>query len=199
MTNNQPTGNMDVDPNSSSEQNTFFTLFGNYVKQQEERHAETQNTIVRMLDFMNNQSNQSNGMVGAPRSTKTDTEFLIESLSKSITEFSYDIDSNSTFENWFNRFKDLFLEDAKNLDDKAKVRLLIRKLDTQSHSKYVDFILPSVPSDFSFAETVSKLTKIFGRHDSLFNLRFKCFQLQKTDDMNNLSYMGLVNKSCEKF
>lgn len=136
--------------------------------------------------------------VGAPR-RQTETEFLIESLSSSITEFVFDLESNSTFENWFNRYKDLFECDAKNLDDAAKIRLLLRKLDPSSYSKYINVILPKESLDFTFDETITKLKQIFGRNESIFNIRYKCFQLTKKDDMDILSYQGLVNKTCENF
>lgn len=59
--------------------------------------------------------------------------------------------------------------------------------------------MPSTSSDFSFAEIVQKFTKIFGHRDSLFYRRHKCFQIQKTDEISNLAYTGLVNKACEDF
>lgn len=55
----------------------------------------TQETMVQILEKMSPDQPQ----VGAPR--KTDTEFLIESLSNSMTEFHFDLESNSTFENWY--------------------------------------------------------------------------------------------------
>lgn len=61
-------------------------------------------------------------------------EFVIEALSASITEFTYDAENGSTFENWFARYEDLFSQDAGKLEDSAKVRLLLRKLDTSAHS-----------------------------------------------------------------
>lgn len=179
----------------------FMKFFMNYMEQQDQRHLETQGTISNLLNHLVNHGNQSQSdpiITASPRKLN-DIEFLIESLSNSISDFNYDVDSGLTFENWYRRFKDFFSEDAKNLDDKAKVRLLLRKLETQIHTKYINFILPKVPSDISFDETVVKLTKIFGNRRSIFNIRFKCFQTIKSDDMSNLSYMGLVNKSCEDF
>lgn len=123
----------------------------------------------------------------------------MESLSNAISEFSYDIDSNSTFENWFNRYRDLFTYDAHNLDNSGRIRLLLRKLDTTAHTRYVNLILPKKPCDFTFDETVKKLTEIFGKSDSIFNLRFKCFQLTKADNMDIYSFGGTVNRMCEEF
>lgn len=190
-----------------SDQSEFFSYFKQYLEQQnirqqeaEIRNIRTQQTIVEILGLLQQPSNpgSTENLVGAPRK-KTDTEFLIESLSSSITEFSYDPENDCIFENWYRRFEDLFQRDAINLDDDAKVRLLLRKLDTVAHTRYINFILPKTPSEFSFTESVEKLKKLFGRHESLFKTRFKCFKLFKTDEMNYLDYMGNVNKACEDF
>lgn len=142
----------------------------------DEQRRQNQLTQTALLQFI--QSSQPNeDLVSAPPRMRTDTEFLIEALSSSITEFSYDPESNSTFENWYRRYADLFTQDAQNLDDQAKVRLLLRKLDTSAHFKYTNYILPKISSDFTFNETLIKLKKIFDRRQSLFSLRYKCFQL----------------------
>lgn len=119
------------------------------------KQTENQSTMSQILQSIQNSNpHVESQLLGAPiPRTKTDTEFLIESLSKSMTEFTFDLESNCTFENWFNKYKDLFTMDARNLDDAAKVRLLLRKLDTTAHAKYLDVLLPSVPSDFTFEET----------------------------------------------
>lgn len=126
---------------------------------QEENHNRQMESINQLFRKFHSPENEN---VGAPR-TKTDTEFLIESLSSSINEFVFDLESNCTFENWFNRYRELFSEDAQNLDDKAKIRLLLRKLNPPAHNKYTNYILPKKPTEFTFKKTVTKLTKIFGR------------------------------------
>jgi transposase InsO family protein len=126
-------------------------------------------------------------------------EIIIESLTKSISEFTYDPDTDSTFENWYRRYADLFDKDAENLDDPAKVRLLMRKLCTQDHTRYVNYILPKSSKDFVFAPTVEKLKKLFGPRKSQLSIRYKCLQLSKEEDMDFITYTGIVNKQCEDF
>ncbi|CAH1101894.1 unnamed protein product [Psylliodes chrysocephalus] len=130
---------------------------------------------------------------------KSNTELIIESLASNIVEFVYDPDSGITFETWFSRYEDLFSEDAKVLTDSEKVRLLLRKLNTLAHSRYVNFILPKQPKEFNFIETINKLKTIFGRTMSLFHLRFKCLQLTKNPFDDFVTYAGIVNKYCENF
>ncbi|XP_038119374.1 uncharacterized protein K02A2.6-like [Culex quinquefasciatus] len=127
------------------------------------------------------------------------TEFVIESLSSGIREFCYDPEAGVTFEAWFAKYEDLFAEDAQNLDDPAKVRLLLRNLNTVAHKKYLSYILPNKPKDVDFKETVKTLKSIFGRHTSLFNSRYQCLQLQKNPSDDYFTYAGIVNEKCEEF
>lgn len=184
----------------------FITEFSTFVQQQsalieENRRTNlvTQNALIQLLERQSQSTSfGEHHLLGAPRK-KTDTEFLLESLSSSLSEFVYDPENDCIFENWFRRYEDFFDRDAANLDDAAKVRLLLRKLETSAHKRYINFILPKISSEFNFIETVEKLKKLFGRHESLFRTRFKCFKVSKTEEMNYLDYTGNVNKTCEDF
>lgn len=127
------------------------------------------------------------------------TEFLIESLSKNISEFDYNEEEGLTFELWFRRYEVTFSRDATNLDDAAKVRLLLRSLNPVVHGKYLNYLLPKAPKEYNFEETVKRLKDLFGRRNSIFNIRYKCFQSTKSETTDFISYMGQVNKACEEF
>ncbi|XP_055633566.1 uncharacterized protein K02A2.6-like [Toxorhynchites rutilus septentrionalis] len=114
----------------------------------------------------------------------TNPEQVLESLPTNISEFSFVPENGTTFDKWFARYSDLFERDARSLDDAAKVRLLLRKLDTSSHSRYVNYILPKLPKDVTFADTARRYQK-----SSLVKA--------ETDDI--ISYGGKVNRACEEF
>lgn len=175
----------------------FFRNFALFITHQLpvliQQNASTQSSLNQILSTQLNQSPDF-----TPNS-KSKLEHTMNSFSNAITEFTYDIDSNSTFENWFNRYADLFSSDAENLDDPAKIRLLLRKLDTCAHTKYINLILPKNPCDFTFKQTIEKLTEIFGKHESLFNTHYKCLQNIKNDSMDIFTYGRTVNKICEDF
>lgn len=122
-----------------------------------------------------------------------------EVLINNITDFHYDPDNGVLFENWFARYEDIFQVDAEKLDDAAKVRALLRKIDTDCHEKYTNLILPKHPRELSFVDTVAKLKSIFGRKSSQFNARFKCLQVQKNEHDDFNTYAGIVNRHCENF
>ncbi|XP_055615240.1 uncharacterized protein K02A2.6-like [Toxorhynchites rutilus septentrionalis] len=126
-------------------------------------------------------------------------EHTLEALSSNISEFSFNPENGVTFKKWFARYTDLFESDAQHLDDAAKVRLLLRKMDTASHSRYLNYILPRLPKDVTFKDTVETLIKIFGEQTSLFRRRFQCLQLAKSEGDDIITYGGKVNRACEDF
>lgn len=132
-------------------------------------------------------------------SSEDKMESLLDKLARNITEFTYDPENDLVFETWYARYEDLFLVDGKSLDDAARVRLLLRKISTSAHSRYVNYILPQHPRDISFENTVKMLTNIFGKKTSLFYTRSKCLQLVKSGTDDFIAYAGHVNRACEQF
>ncbi|XP_037028712.1 uncharacterized protein K02A2.6-like [Bradysia coprophila] len=120
-------------------------------------------------------------------------------LANSLTDYMHEPQSKFTFTTWYDRHEDVFLVDAKNLDDAAKVRLLLRKLDDKSHSTYVNFILPKKTSQNSFEDTVKILKKMFGEPESLFSVRYNCMKLVKKSSDDFIAFASIVNKECERF
>lgn len=141
--------------------------------------------------------------LGIPQSVKAQDENVsqstMDSLAATMCEFVYDPDNNLTFEDWYERFEDAFLVDGVSLDEAAKVRLLLRKLETSVHTKYRNYILPRHPRDVTFADTVTTLKKIFGQKKSIFNTRYNCLKLVKQPHVDFISYASAVNKECEAF
>ena len=68
-------------------------------------------------------------------------QLILEALAGNISEFRYDPEAGVTFESWYIRYVDLFIEDASRLDDAAKVRLMGHKLGTAEHARFSNFIL----------------------------------------------------------
>lgn len=100
---------------------------------------------------------------------------------------------------WYTRYEDLFLIDAKNLSESDKTRLLLRKVSQKVYQQYTDVILPSKPSEIPFDATLEKMTNMFGRKESLFSSRYKCFQITKSEIEDYGVYTARVNRLCENF
>ncbi|XP_036339772.1 uncharacterized protein LOC118749108 [Rhagoletis pomonella] len=120
-------------------------------------------------------------------------------LAKQMQEFVREPEDQNTFEAWYTRYQDIFEEDAKQLSDADKTRLLLRKVSSAVCQQYANVILPTKPSEINFSTTVSKLTAMFGEKQSLFNIRFKVFQIVKNDVEDYIAYIARVNRQCEKF
>ena len=120
-------------------------------------------------------------------------------MANGIQDFQYDPDGGVFFDARYARYEDVITQDGQFLDDAARVRLLLRKLSTFQHEKYVNTILPNHPLDFTLAETVTKLKKLFGRQKSVFHSRYQCLQYAKSDADDFTSYAAMVNKHCEAF
>ncbi|XP_055543106.1 uncharacterized protein LOC129728681 [Wyeomyia smithii] len=127
------------------------------------------------------------------------TELILDSLASNIKEFRFEADSNVTFAAWYSRYDDLFEKDAAKLDDEAKVRLLLRKLGASEHERYVSYILPKLPKNFTFAETVAKLKSLFGAEESVISRRYRCLQIAKNPVEDHVAFACRVNKAFVEF
>lgn len=126
-------------------------------------------------------------------------EQRMDSLANNMQVFRYDPEAGQTFEIWYRRYEEIFQEDAKFLNDAAKIRLCLRKLDAPAHDKFKDALLPKAPKDFSFDEIIKKLKNTFGRQESIFNVRYKCLQTVKSENTDFVTYATQVNRQCEDF
>lgn len=131
--------------------------------------------------------------------TSTSKAKLMESLSNSMTDFSYEPDSGLVFEAWYNRYKHIFEREASALDDVDKVALLWRKMSNLVHERFKTFVLPKQPPDISLKDTVKQLSELFGRTETQVSQRYRCLQLTKLGNEDFKEYASRVNLQCELF
>ncbi|EYC29688.1 hypothetical protein Y032_0006g3125 [Ancylostoma ceylanicum] len=129
----------------------------------------------------------------APAST---AEFVINALSTRLPEFTYDPDNCCTFDVWYNRYEDIIANDGSILDDAAKARLIVSKLDAATHARFTNHILPKKTFDVSLDETVKTLKELFGHNTSVFARRYAYLRTQLNDETIR-DYTGLVNRRHE--
>ena len=72
----------------------------------------------------------------------------------SIETFEYVPENDKMFEAFYRRYEDIFNVDCEQWPSKKKVRLLLRKLGTIEHNRFIDFILPKKTTDLDFSETI---------------------------------------------
>lgn len=126
----------------------------------------------------------------------TTTEFVTNSLSSRLPQFSYDPENGCTFNMWFSRYDDMIAKDGSTLDDAAKARLIVSKLDAASYARFTNHILPSKPSDISMEETVKTLKELFGHNTSVFARRYAYLRTQCNGESLR-DYTGMVNQRHE--
>jgi predicted Holliday junction resolvase-like endonuclease len=157
-------------------------------REQQCMHAKVLEVITEKLQSMCTQ-----------KTTSTAEPRLKETLAAGIQEFRYEPEEGVNFSAWYKRYEDIFLFDAESMNEASKVRLLMQKLGASEHARYCNFLLPKSPRDFSFSETVEKLTAMFGERTSLFNIRYNCLKIAHQANEDIVSYTGRVNKECERF
>ena len=104
--------------------------------------------------------------------TDNDTVFSQDSIWNVIDNFLYEQEEDESFAVYYRRYEEFFNIDCKNWSDQKKTRLLLRKLETTEHNKFVDFILLRKTSELSFDETVKFWTELFSLKTSVFQKRW---------------------------
>ncbi|KIH69599.1 hypothetical protein ANCDUO_00043, partial [Ancylostoma duodenale] len=117
---------------------------------------------------------------------------MMAALSNRIAKFVFDPDTDLCFTRWYARYKEVFVEDAKQLSESARMRLLCEKLDSNTFEKYQRHVLPK-----TFEESVETLKQLFVKA-SEFTTKYQCLKLEKSDSEEFLTYTGRVNKFCER-
>ncbi|XP_062700183.1 uncharacterized protein K02A2.6-like [Aedes albopictus] len=166
----------------------------NQLLQQQRESAQQQQGFLQQQEAL-----FRNAMASINVSVPPNPEAILDSLAGNIKEFQFDPENHCTFAAWFARYEDLFAKDAQRLDDDAKVRLLLRRLGTNEHYRYVSYILPSTPKDFTFDVTVQKLTALFGTTESTVKKRYSTLTITKVPTEDYVTFACRVNKMCVEF
>ena len=80
--------------------------------------------------------------------TDSTTIFPQNAVWNTLEPFSYAPDKDKTFEAYYRRYEDI--TDRADWTDAKKVRLLLRKLGTVEHKKFVDYILSKKLANLPF-------------------------------------------------
>ena len=92
-------------------------------------------------------------------SIENEFSFSKNPIWSAIENFSYSLKEDITFEWYFRRYEDLYKTDCGNWSDLKKIHLLLSKLGTTKHTKFVNYILPRKTSEFT--EAVELPMKLF--------------------------------------
>ena len=70
----------------------------------------------------------------------------------------YAPDEDKIFEAYYRRYEDIYITDCAHWTDAKKVRLLLRKLGTVEHHKFVDYILQKNKKQKQKQKKIANLT-----------------------------------------
>ena len=159
---------------------------------------ENQTKMQKLLESQVSQP--QNGAAGQATSGKKCQTSLISDLAKRIPTFSFNPETETTFNDWFSRYEQIFVEDGVDLDDKTRLRVLLEKLDPECWNRFCSHILPDKPNDLTFKDAVDKLKTIFDIPMSIFTKRYLCWtsDLDKNPGEDDQAYGDRVNEKLHK-
>ncbi|VDO61477.1 unnamed protein product [Haemonchus placei] len=96
----------------------------------------------------------------------TSAEFVTYSLSARLHEFTHDSEKGCTFDVWYSRYEDIITQDGATINEAAKARLIVSKLDAPAYARFTNHILPRKAAEISLAETMKTLQELFGHNTS---------------------------------
>ncbi|VDM31412.1 unnamed protein product, partial [Toxocara canis] len=134
--------------------------------------------------------------IGPAASPASAAEFVINSLSTRLPEFTYDPHNGCTSDVWINRYEDVIVQDGSTLDEAAKGRLTVSKLDVAAYVRFTNHILPKRASELCSDDTVKTLKELFGHNTSAFALRYTYLKTQRNGESLS-DYIGMVNRRHE--
>uniref|UniRef100_F1KU04 Peptidase A2 domain-containing protein n=1 Tax=Ascaris suum TaxID=6253 RepID=F1KU04_ASCSU len=169
------------------------------IEAQEERQQRTLSAILELADrqqqaLLERVERMLTAIKPAPPASTA--EFITSSLSTRLPEFAYDPDNGGTFDVWFNRYEDIISKDGAALDDAARARLIVSKLDATTYARFTNHILPKRASELSLEDTVKTLKELFGHNTSIFARRYVYLRTQRNGESLN-DYTGIVNQRHE--
>ncbi|KAK6758290.1 hypothetical protein RB195_015854 [Necator americanus] len=120
---------------------TLRTILEAQTKGQQQMYTE----LMKRMEKMASASHPA-----VPKAPVATAEFVTNSLSTRLPEFVYDPENGYTFEVWYNHYENVISKDGATLDDTAKARLIVSKLDAVTYARFTKNILPKRACDFPF-------------------------------------------------
>uniref|UniRef100_A0A8R1IP83 DUF7083 domain-containing protein n=1 Tax=Caenorhabditis japonica TaxID=281687 RepID=A0A8R1IP83_CAEJA len=162
-----------------------------FLTQQQEAHKE-------QLVFLQQQQEKLLETILKKIGTQTDHTSILNSLNGRIATFKYNSEDGETFDRWFGRYEDVIKVDGAQLDDASKTRLLVTKLDKHEAEQFRNHILPKMPAEVNFEDTVAMLKKLFNETKSLTRLRYELLSV-KEDFCRRMGQIEYLRATVESY
>uniref|UniRef100_A0A8R1DMB9 CCHC-type domain-containing protein n=1 Tax=Caenorhabditis japonica TaxID=281687 RepID=A0A8R1DMB9_CAEJA len=158
---------------------------------QQAQQKEAQQAQEQQFNFFKEQQEQLLRTMLAALTTQKDPTGIINSLNNRIPTFTYAPEDGETFDKWFGRHENTIKLDGADLDDSAKARFILTKLDKKEAEQFRNHVLPKTPAEVNFEDTIQMLKKLFNETKSLTRLRYELLSV-KFNGYDRKQYTGLV-------
>ena len=112
--------------------------------------------------------------MSSPRnSIENEFSFSQNTIWSVIENFSNSPEEDITFALYFRRYDYLYKTDNGNWSDSKKIHLLLSKLGSTEHTKFVNYILPLKTYELTFTEAIELLMELFSPKTSLFRQKME--------------------------
>ena len=117
-----------------------------------------------------------------------------------LERFSYAPDEDKTFEAYYRRYEDNYINDCADWTDAKKCPTTSTKARNCGTQQVRWLYLTKKKSwELGFLETVKILSELFSSKTSLFHKRWKFLNLTKGDSDDHFGFISVVNKNCDDF
>ncbi|CAJ0603694.1 unnamed protein product [Cylicocyclus nassatus] len=124
-------------------------------------------------------------------------DYVMNALATRLPEFNHDPENGCTFDVWLQRYENIIKNDGAALDDNAKARLIVSRLDQKTHARLANTIAPKKIEDMDLQTTKATLLKLFGCRKSVFTRRYECMRMKYHSSMPLSDFVAEVNRNVE--
>ncbi|CAJ0589053.1 unnamed protein product [Cylicocyclus nassatus] len=114
-------------------------------------------------------------------------DYVMNALATRLPEFNHDPENGCTSGP----------NDGAALDDNAKARLIVSRLDQKTHARLANTIAPKKIEDMDLQTTKATLLKLFGCRKSVFTRRYECTRMKYHSSMPLSDFVAEVNRNVE--
>ncbi|EFP01961.1 hypothetical protein CRE_22892 [Caenorhabditis remanei] len=154
----------------------------------EEQLASLTQAVAQLVQL---QTTQAQAQTNATAPATPTAPRLFDQISNRIPQFQYDPEMEKTFDQFYSRYKDVINKDGHQLSDEEKTRIVLSKISDSDYTYYSNRILPKLPVDFNYSDTVNKLKDTFKSTSSIFKKRQEFLRLE-FDGTKLEEYTGTV-------
>ncbi|VDM37238.1 unnamed protein product [Toxocara canis] len=130
--------------------------------------------------------------IGPTASLASAAEFATNSPSTRLPELTCDPEDGCTFDGRFNLYEAITAKDGSALDEAARTRLIVSKLDAAVYARFTNHILLKIAPEVCVDDIVRTLKELFQHNTSMFARRYTYLRTKRNGD-SLIVYTGMLS------